>query len=165
MKTKNLVLMLVANALLVMSGSVFAQVELSLALLCGETEQGYVGDENYCAEAKISCGALSGTASIDMTQDAVARFLYEADAYFATCEFCDGLGCSSSGSWHDVAQGTSWSCNMPEGTFNLTINEVAVVKCIEYCGDFIIQKPEQCDDGPDGSPACTSDCRVIRIRK
>ncbi len=31
----------------------------------------------------------------------------------------------------------------------------------EYCGDELINGPEECDDGPNGSDSCTADCTLV----
>jgi len=57
------------------------------------------------------------------------------------------------------------TCNMPLAT---RVEEISGQFCTwnpcvatEFCGDYVTNGPEECDDGPQGSELCTSDCRWI----
>jgi len=38
--------------------------------------------------------------------------------------------------------------------------EVTGISTNPYCGNYVVELPEECDDGPDGSETCSSDCHL-----
>lgn len=81
------------------------------------------------------------------------------------CDWSPPQGCVTTGGYNGRQD-----CNMPFNPLSPTpiLNGGGQPYCTwlpcvskEYCGDYTVNGPEQCDDGPQGSELCTSDCQRI----
>ena len=55
-----------------------------------------------------------------------------------------------------------WESNLGWGAY---VIDEATVKCGAICGDGIVEGDEECDDGPNGSETCTSECETRTVVK